>query len=308
MKDYHLHELNGDEFEALVIHLCREILGMGTVNFSTGRDGGRDGSFVGTANAYPSKQKPWSGKFVIQAKWVASPTASCSDTEFATVIKKEVPGIEKLRDAKQIENYLLFTNRKLSAGTESTHVETLRSAVGTQNVAIIGKETISSFLDAHPTIARLMKLTIAQGPLIIQSQDLQFLIEAFRSSGFNFHNAGVSATDFTGIDLDSKNVINGVSADFFKYMQDNSLPYFARVREFLENPINEDSRYFYFNIVDEFQQQLILARGEFPIMDKLFELFYKEILATIPQLKDHRRLVNVFLHYMYWNCELGVKT
>ena len=66
--DYHLYNLNPAEFENLVNTICQEILGTGVVTFSEGKDGGRDGKFTGTAQAYPSLNKPWSGKFIIQAK------------------------------------------------------------------------------------------------------------------------------------------------------------------------------------------------------------------------------------------------
>ncbi len=74
MRDYHLHELSTQEFEALVIHICQKLLGNGTLNFSQGPDGGRDGKDEGTSNQYPSSASPWAGKFIIQAKKKTIPT------------------------------------------------------------------------------------------------------------------------------------------------------------------------------------------------------------------------------------------
>ena len=42
MRDFHLHELSEDEFENLVVNVCRDILGIGTVTFAKGPDGGRE--------------------------------------------------------------------------------------------------------------------------------------------------------------------------------------------------------------------------------------------------------------------------
>jgi hypothetical protein len=44
--DYKLENLSEDDFEKLVNILCQDILGMGTVSFTKGRDGGRDGRFT----------------------------------------------------------------------------------------------------------------------------------------------------------------------------------------------------------------------------------------------------------------------
>ena len=43
MKTYPLNELSTQEFENLVIAICEKILGIGTINFSEGPDGGQDG-------------------------------------------------------------------------------------------------------------------------------------------------------------------------------------------------------------------------------------------------------------------------
>ena len=86
---FSFHNLDYQEFEGLVGQICMEILGMGTVVFTKGRDGGRDGKFTGIANNFPSKNSPANGKFIIQAKHTANPYASCSDSSFETIIKKK---------------------------------------------------------------------------------------------------------------------------------------------------------------------------------------------------------------------------
>jgi hypothetical protein len=147
VRDYHLHELNGDDFQNLVIHLCREVLGTGTVQFSEGPDGGRDGKFDGTANKYPSLASPWKGCFIIQAKRVADPTASCSDSAFETVLKKEFPKIKKLKVSKECDIYLIFTNRKLTGKTEPKLKKLIQDGTGVTKIGILGVETITSYLE-----------------------------------------------------------------------------------------------------------------------------------------------------------------
>ena len=101
MRDYPLHELSAHDFENLIIIICEKILGIATINFSEGPDGGRDGFFEGTANNFPSQSKPWKGKFIIQAKRTLNQNASCSDADFKYLIEnKEVPKIKKLCSSK----------------------------------------------------------------------------------------------------------------------------------------------------------------------------------------------------------------
>src|SRR3972149_11327699 len=95
---YPLHELNDKEFEKLVALICERILGTGTITFSDGKDGGRDAKFIGKANSFPSETKPWEGRFVIQAKHTTKPIASCSDSDFNTILKKEVKKVKVLKE------------------------------------------------------------------------------------------------------------------------------------------------------------------------------------------------------------------
>ena len=112
---YPLENLTDTEFEDLVALICDQILGMGTIVFSLGKDGGKDAKFSGKANNYPSKTEPWNGKIIIQAKHTQQNGASCSDSAFKRIVKEEViPAISKLVKNNEINFYLLFTNRKLS--------------------------------------------------------------------------------------------------------------------------------------------------------------------------------------------------
>jgi hypothetical protein len=53
-RTFPLHDLNDTEFEDLVCGICHLILGTGTVVFATGKDGGRDAAFNGTAAKFPN--------------------------------------------------------------------------------------------------------------------------------------------------------------------------------------------------------------------------------------------------------------
>jgi hypothetical protein len=90
-RDYRLHQLEDTEFEDLVVKICIKWLGEGVIPFATGKDGGRDGKFTGTATCFPSEREPLKGQFILQAKHTGNPVGSCSDRAFDRVLDKEEP-------------------------------------------------------------------------------------------------------------------------------------------------------------------------------------------------------------------------
>lgn len=109
MMDYRLELLDEDAFESLANTICQDVLGTGVISFSSGKDGGRDGKFTGTAQNYPSTKDSWTGKFIIQSKHTSNSQASCSDKEFEKLIDLEIPKLKKLKDdGDQIIIYCLL--------------------------------------------------------------------------------------------------------------------------------------------------------------------------------------------------------
>jgi hypothetical protein len=309
VRDYHLHELSGDEHEQLVVRICRDILGMGTMNFSEGKDRGKDGKFTGTAQKYPSENSPWSGIFIIQSKRVNDPTKSCSDPDFKTkVLKKEIPKIAKLRAAGECDAYMVFTNRKLSAGTEEDLVKFIKTGTGVANAAVLGVEIISSWLDGHPKVVTACGLNTFQGPLRIHPAELRDLITGFHSHWDSILNDAAAKYELDYVQLDTKNQLNSLSQPYFDYIQENSASFFQTIDDFLKNPINNDMLEYYYTIVDELKSKIIAKRSSFENFDEIFPFIYDQVLEDMPELTGHkRRLVNVFLHYMYCKCDIGRK-
>lgn len=108
---YAYEDLSEDQFEKLVVLLCQRLLGMAVQGFAKGVDGGRDAKFVGTAELLPSKAAPWAGTTIIQAKHTSGYNRSFSEGDFYnpksenTVVGKEIPRIQKLRKAMQLDAF-----------------------------------------------------------------------------------------------------------------------------------------------------------------------------------------------------------
>lgn len=306
MAEYDLYKLSDEEFEDLVVHICRDWLGEGISKFSTGADGGRDAKFEGTANKFPSETKPAEGMFVVQAKASKSPVASCAFSKFRSIIEKEIPRIKKLNEAGELDCYLMMTNRMKSADADTKVVRHIMSKTSVKFVWLRGREDIDSYLTTHPRLVKELKLNRLRTPLRINPNELAMLIKVFSENTDVFERAIDSMHNFSQYKgIDEKNRVNGLSESYFKYIKQKSEPFFAEIRGFLLNPRNDRLRRAYHNAADEFQAKIIVHRSKFDAFDEVFDHLYNMIVDQVPELESHAKLVSVFIHYMYCTCDIG---
>ena len=312
--DYRLENLDDSVFENLVNTICQNILGFGTISFSSGKDGGRDGKFQGTAQNYPSSIEPWKGRFIIQAKHTINPVASCSDKEFETIVEKEIPKIKKLRDNGEIDNYMLFTNRKYSAIKGEKLLKKICNETGVENSVIIGKETINDrFLNPNKALVRQYDLLKSHIAFDFSDEDIREVILAFKEQLPKI-GAKVKAKadeikyDFSHIEKEEKNEKNKLGEEYYKqHILGSSLMEFDRIEEFLKNPINEVLKEYYYDVANELNQLITLNRNNFDAFEELFVYIYQNIQQGVSSLKGSKRHITVFLHYMYIECLIGKK-
>jgi hypothetical protein len=305
MRNYRLYELDDQEFEHLTTQLCIEVLGTGTVSFAPGRDGGRDGRFTGTAERFPSTASPHSGKFIIQAKHTKRPGASCKDTEFSRIIKEELPRIKELADNGELEYYLLFTNRSLPAGQENKILAAIRKLKGIKDAHLLASETVSHYLTSHPKIWTNLGFDRYDTPFRVNPTDLVDVIHGFHGAITDGNNGFNSATNFTYVDKDTKNVVNGLTKGYYEYVQQDSLPHFAKIKLFLEDARNETLRALYHDTADDLKAKIIATRERFTTFDDILIHTCDIIVEGNPNLRGKKRLVRAFLHYMYFDCDIG---
>lgn len=93
-------DLSDGQFETLIVLLCQRLLGAAVQGFAKGPDGGRDAKFMGTAELHPSKNAPWVGTTIVQAKHTNGYNRNFSESDFFsvtsanTVLGKEIPRIK----------------------------------------------------------------------------------------------------------------------------------------------------------------------------------------------------------------------
>jgi hypothetical protein len=311
MTQYPYENLTDEEFGNLVIRLGKEVLGIGCKTFSIGKDGAKDSWFTGTAEYFPSKVSPWSGTFNLQAKHTKVPNASCSDNDFSvnqsSVLSKEIARLKVVFKTTAFDNYIIFTNRKLSGGAHPTIVKMLQSGLGIKNVEIIGREDLDSYLNDYPHIADKFGLYKFQAPLRFYEKELKEVIIVFSEQNKTISTEAKSyITSFTVIDKDKKNELNNLSKDYFDFLKSHSLQYFEEIEKFLRDPKNETYTRMYSNTVSDLQGAITTQRNRFNEFEHIIEhLIDYTVGNNEDKLKHIRRIVRVFLHFMYFNCDIG---
>jgi len=311
--DYRLELLDDSTFEDLVNTICQKILGTGVISFSPGKDGGRDGKFSGTAQNFPNNTNPWSGKLIIQSKWTGESSASCSDHDFEKIVNQEISKIQKLKDAGDIDCYLLFTNRKYTGVKGEQLLKKIVAETGVENSVIIGKETINNNLNQHKEIVRLYRLDLHHIPFDFSDEEIKNIILAFKQQLPSIENdikAEVDRIkhDFAFIDKKEKNKKNRLGEEYFQNeIAAKSLMDFEKIERFLALPQNEELKDYYFDVVSELSNLITIKRDNFDAFEEIFLFIYKMVCDGSNELKGTKRHVMTLLHYMYFECLIGIK-
>lgn len=312
--EYHLYNLDDSKFENLINSICQEILGTGVIVFSQGKDGGRDGKFTGKAQNYPSKSDSWAGKFIIQAKHTINPIASCSDKDFERVIKKEIKRIKELKSKGDVDNYLLFTNRKYSGIKGEALMKQIIKETGVINAVIIGKETIQDqFLGASKNIVKQYQLLMAHIPFDFSDEEIKKIIIAFKDQLAGVNNNIITRVeelkyDFSHVEKEDKNIKNNLGEEYYtQHILGSSLMEFDKIEKFLNDPINEELKDFYYDTANELNQLITIHRDNFEAFEELFIHIYQLISSGNVSLMGAKRHITTFLHYMYVECLIGKK-
>lgn len=312
---YPLHKLYWQEFEDLVIDLCHDKLGLGATKFEDGKDGGRDSTFEGTANSYPSESDPWSGKFIIQAKHTSDPTKSCSDKDFSSdagssELSKEIVKVKKIKKQDGLDNYLIFTNRKTTSLKHLNIEKRIKKETGITNVSLIGRQHLYKLLSKAPHLVSKYNLKDEQYPIRFYEEDIKQLILTFDKNIEDISDqAGQINNKYKHLDKEgegNKNEINGLGKEYFDFMKENSLSYFKRIEDFLKDPINQDYRKKYANTVSDLTAQIVIKRDQFDSFEKLIEDLVDYVTTKcVDELGTSRNLIRIFIHFMYFECDIG---
>ncbi len=311
---YAYEDMSDDHFETLIVFVCQKLLGIGVQGFSKGADGGRDAKFVGTAELHPSKAAPWVGTTIIQAKHTNGYNCLFSDSDFyspkaeKTVLSEEIRRIKKLVSAKQLDHYMLFSNRRLAGNAESE----IRAYLAKEchllesSIFLCGIEQLEILLKTFPDIPGKVRLDPIDCPLIVSPNDLAEVVAAL-SRQWTEVTRIIDHPPTERVSYREKNVLNNMTVEFATGQRKRFLKYTAQIQEFLADPENSDVLNQYESVIDEFQLKIIAHRKDYQTFDKVMLYLLDLLFKRDPLLRKsgNKRLTRAMLFYMYWHCDIG---
>ena len=98
-----------------------------------------------------------------------------------------------------------------------------------------------------------------------------------------------------------------MSEAYFKSVFKKSYNDFAKIESFFKNPINKAYIRMYDNTIDELQSKIIIRRSEYGAFEEILDYLYDYVLYNNKiEIASDRKLIKLFLHYMYNQCDLGI--
>lgn len=310
---YRYEELSELQFEVLATLICQKLLGLGVQSFATGPDGGRDAKFVGTAERHPSTAAPWQGTVIVQAKHTQAYNASFSDTDFyshkskTNTIALEIPRIKRLRNAGSLDHYMLFSNRRLTAGAEEALTSLISKECGVPvgSIALCGLERMEMLLKAFPDIPALADLDPIDSPLSIGPDELSEIVEALARA----KEQAIQLIDnppTSRITLEEKNKLNGMTPAYAAAQRRRFLAETQEVQSFLSHPENDHLQKLYESVSTELALKITAKRKDHQSFDDVMNYVADHLIQRDSVLARNKRLTRLMIFYMYWNCDIGL--
>lgn len=140
----------------------------------------------------------------------------------------------------------------------------------------------------------------------ITPQDIAKVLEEFSTQNPDLiKNISDSIRAIQRTDFPEKNRINNLSEGYIKLIQQESLPFFEQFGNFLQQFENREFKKIYFNITSDLQKIILVKRTDFQQFDQIFETIEATCKEQVPNLLSDRRTLQVLLHFMYFQCDIG---
>ncbi|MCI5145068.1 MAG: hypothetical protein D3923_05940 [Candidatus Electrothrix sp. AR3] len=306
---YNYSELSPNQFEEVAIHLCYELLGMATQTFSEGPDGGRDSRFEGVAECYPSQREPWNGLTVIQAKHTNSYNSKFRDSSFfgsqTSTLGKEVNKIKKLIADDSLKNYLIVSNRKLSATTneEILNYLSVNTGLAKENIGLIGIESMESYFKKYSSIPAQVGLNPFDMPINIEPDDLAEVIISIKAALPEIKKKNI-IPNLKRTNFEDKNTVNNLSSGYANILK-RKMTNFYEIQDFLAMPENQKAQEIYMDSSEEIHAKICAFKNTEHVFDNIIESIIDLIIKRDNDCKSNKRLTRVMIYYMYYRCDIG---
>lgn len=172
--DYDFSRLCTRSFEQLTQAIAVATIGPGVCIFGDGPDGAREATFEGRV-AYPSPEESWNGYGVIQAKFRQKPGQKDGDWAVTEIKKDLAKFLDKDRNLKKPEYYILATNVTLTPAAESGGKDRVHKLlqeyckkIGIKDFRVWDRDQICTFLDIHSSIRTSYTAWITPGDVLAE--------------------------------------------------------------------------------------------------------------------------------------------
>jgi len=156
---YELHSLGWKAFQNLCVTITADIWGQVVQSFFDSYDGGRDGAFNGSWN--PKESESFQGSFTAQCKF----TAKADKTIHLADLKDELAKARRLSLRGLADNYILFTNARLTGTTEEEIRKAFEAIPSIKRFAAYGRDRISQIIRESPRLRMLVPRVYGLGDL-----------------------------------------------------------------------------------------------------------------------------------------------
>lgn len=218
-----LSHLDSSSFEHLVNEIAIYELGPGITTFGDGRDGGRDGHFVGKAN-YPTSVEQWSGTWYIQSKFHKPHLSTDQQKWLLAQLEEELKLFsEEDTDREWPDNYIFASNIDPSAFPEAGFFDRANELVKKYRpqlrFKIWGGDKLVALLSKHTTLLNRYRHFLTPGHLIAKILDslsderasVEDILHSLVVS--NFYSQQYLKLDHAGSDSDQRPTISDVFVD-----------------------------------------------------------------------------------------------
>lgn len=140
----------------------------------------------------------------------------------------------------------------------------------------------------------------------ITPQDIAKVLEEFSNQNPSLiKSISTSIQSIHRTDFQEKNKINNLSEGYIKLIQQESLPFFEQFAKFLEKFENRNFKKIYYNITSDLQKVILVKRNNFEEFDQVFETIEEICKDQVSALLADRRTLQILLHFMYFQCDIG---
>jgi hypothetical protein len=156
---YELHSLGWKAFQNLCVTIMGEIWGQTVQSFCDSHDGGRDGAFRGTWTS--PEGKTYDGTYTAQCKFTSKSSKQLQISD----LKDEFEKARRLASNGLADNYILFTNARLTGTAEEAIGTAFKAIPGIKNFLALGVDRISHLIRETPRLRMLVPRVYGLGDL-----------------------------------------------------------------------------------------------------------------------------------------------